>query len=269
MLDNTLLKPEFLVSELERLDVASVTTEIIKFQAPPGVPYLNEVTGETLNELEPWVKEQLRAAIYSGYDYFLGKTGNLNLVISTEPMTETLRGNLWKAFSSSPPSELQGFPSAIKEQYFNEFYQQQFAEVIPPTIEFSESLLPLDVLDTVRQVRQALSYFSVAYYGLIGFMVLLVFGIVLISRNVKDITHRLGVPLLTYGAIEYAGIWVAKYFAERLQPIPGLPTPLQTWMTQFSYNIIAPLEMFSLGLLIGGVVLVIVSFVYKRGQSTA
>ncbi|MFC2056963.1 hypothetical protein ACFLTO_05305 [Chloroflexota bacterium] len=268
MLDNTLLKPEFLVSELERLDTSSVTAELINFQAPPQMPYLNEVINETIDELEPWMKEQLSTAIYSGYDYFLGKTENLSLTISTQIVKDTLRENLWEAFSASPPPELQGFPSAVKEQYFNEFFNLQFDEIIPPTIEFSESSLPLDALDIMRQVRQTLSYFSATYYGLIGFMVLLVIGIVLISRNIKNITRRLGIPLLTYGAIEYAGIWVAKYFAERPLPIPGLPPSLQTWTTQFSYNLIAPLEIFSLSLLIGGIVLVIVSFVYRRGQSS-
>jgi hypothetical protein len=97
-------------------------------------------------------------------------------------------------------------------------------------------------------------------------MGLLVLGIILISRQ-RDITRRLGIPLLGYGAFEYAGVLAARHYAGQPLPIPGLPTALQEWMPQFLYNIVAPLEMFSLGLLIGGIALIIVSFVYKRGES--
>jgi len=100
-------------------------------------------------------------------------------------------------------------------------------------------------------------------------MVLLVLGIILISRQVRDITRRLGVPLLTYGAIEYAAIFAAKYFTRRWPPWPDIPAPLQTWTSRLLDNFLAPLEMFSLGLLIGGIVLIIVSFVYKPRQPSS
>jgi len=266
MLDNTILQPDFVVSELDRLDMPSLLGEFFSVEVPPEVPYLDEVIDETITNLEPWMKEEISTTIYTGYDYFMGRAQSLNLVFSTESAKETLRENLWEAFSASPPPELKGLPSALKEQYFNEFYQQQFGEIIPSTIEFTESSLPPDVLAKLEQARQALGYFTLLYLGLIGFMLLLVLGIILISRQVKDITRRLGIPLLTYGAIEYAGIFAAKYFADRPLPIPGLPSSLETWMPQFLYNVMAPLEMFSLGLLIGGIVLVIVSFVYKPRQ---
>lgn len=269
MLDNTLLNPDFVVAELEKLEASSVTAEIISFEAPPQMPYLNEVINETVDELEPWMKEQLSTAVYSGYDYFLGKRESFSLEISTQTMKDRLRENLWRAFLASPPPELQAFPPAAKEQYFNQFFNQQFDEFIPQTIGFDEASLPLDILDMMRQVRQALSYFSTVYYGLVGFMVLMVLGIVLISRDVKDITRRLGTPLLSYGVLQYAGIRVARYFAERQVELPGIPASLQSWVTQLSYDLIAPLEIFSLILLIGGVVLVVVSFIYKRGQSSA
>jgi len=214
------------------------------------------------------MKEEMSTIIHPFYDYLMGRTQNLNVVISTEPAREILRENLWEAFSASPPPELKGFPQAVKEQYFDELYQQ-LAQDIPSTIEFTEDSLPPEALAILEQIRQALSYFSLAYQGLIGFMALLVLGIILVSRDVKDITRRLGVPFLTYGAVEYGGIFAARYFAEKPLPIPGLPPALETWMPQFLYNLMAPLEIFSLGLLIGGIVLIVVSIIYKRGQSVA
>jgi len=268
MLNNTLLKPDFVADELNRLDISSLAGEIFNFETPPEASYMNEVIDETIAELEPWMKEQLNTVVYSFYDYLLEKTPSLKVIISTEQLRDTLRESLWEAFSASPPPELEGFPPAVKEQYFNQFYQQ-LTESIPSTFELTEGSLPPDALAMVEQVKQAIGYFQLVYWALIGFMALLVAGIILISRQVKDITRRLGVPCLTYGAVEYAGVLVARHFAEKPLPLPEIPLSLQTWMSQFLYNVVAPLEMFSLGLLIGGIVLVVVSFVYKPRQSSS
>ena len=122
--------------------------------------------------------------------------------------------------------------------------------------------------EALEIARQYVGYFQLGYTLLIVFMSLLVLGIVLIIRQVKGITRHLGIPLLTYGAIEYASIWVAKYFMRGQLPLPDIPPYLETWMLQFIDNLLNPLEIFSLGLLIGGAVLVIVSFVYRRGQTS-
>ncbi len=268
MLNNTLLNPDFVTAEINRLDMSSLAGELFSIEASPEAPYLAEVINETIADLEPWMKEEISTAIYSGYDYLMGRTESLNLVIPTDPVKDSLRENLREAFLASPPPELQGVPSHLKEQYFNELYQQ-LTENIPPTLEFTESSLPPDMLSMLEQVRQALSYSQLVYKVLIGFMLLLVLGIIFISRQVRDITRRLGIPCLTYGAFGYAGIFITRYFTKTELPLPELPAALQTWLPQFLDNLMAPLEMFSLGLLIGGVVLVIVSFVYKPRQPSS
>ena len=270
MLGNTLLDPDFVTAEINRLDVSSVATELISFQAPPEIPYLNEVIGETIDELEPWMKGELSTAIYSSYDYFMGRTENLSLTISTQTAKNALRENLWEAFSSSIPPELQGFSSDVKEQYFNQFFEQQFADFIPSTIEFTKSSIPPDVMATVEQVRSYLSYYQTAYYGLIGLMVLCALGIFLISRDVKHTTRGIGTTIVAYGVIGYAITFALDYFSVEEQMIAttdGIPPALLTWMTQFMDNLMAPLETFDLVLVIIGVILITVSFVYKRRQA--
>ena len=95
-------------------------------------------------------------------------------------------------------------------------------------------------------------------------MVLLILGIVLLNRQVRASTRSLGSIFLSYGVIEYAGIWATKYFATPQFLQLGMPSSLQAWIPQLLGDFLAPLEMFSLGLMIGGVVLLIVSFVYRR-----
>ncbi len=263
MLDKTLLNPDFVTSEINRLDMSSLAGEFVSEQIPQEEAYITEVLGKTIAELEPWIKEEISTAIYSSYDYLMGKTQSLSLTISTTPMRDSLKKNLREALLASPPPELKGLPPAIIEQYSDEAFQQ-FVGDIEPTIEFTESSLPPDVLAILEQIRQGLGYFQLGYQVLIGLMLLFILAIVLISRQVKDVTRRLGVPCLTYGVIGYAGILVGKYFAERQLPLLEIPPSLQAWMTQFTNNLLAPMEMFSLSLLIGGVVLLIVSFVYPR-----
>jgi hypothetical protein len=128
---------------------------------------------------------------------------------------------------------------------------------------------------TLKDGREYIANFQLLYKVLIGFMVLLVIGIVLISWQVKGATRELGTVFTTYGVFEYAGVLVVKYFSGRpIADLPLIPSSLQdlvppsfqAWLPQFISDFLAPLEMFSLGMLIGGIVLLVVSFVYKRGE---
>jgi len=267
MLNNTLLNPDFVIAELDKLDVTSLARDVfseqVAGQIPPEAEFATGAVDETIAELDPWIREESRNAIYSSYDYFLGKSQSLNLVISLEPVKEKLRNNLWEAFLESPPPELAMLPQAMVEQYFNQFYQQ-FSEEIPSTFEFTQDSLSPEVQAQLEQVRQAISYTQLGYNVLIGFILLLILGIILLNRQVRGSTRELGTIFLTYGAFEYAGILVAKYFAGgELARLP-IPPQLQEWLPGLVSDFLAPLEMFSLGLLIGGVVLLIVSFVYPR-----
>ena len=271
-LNYTILNPDFVVSELNKLDISSLAGELLSQQipqfevAPPYEPYVAEVLDDTLDDLEPWIKEQANSVIYAGYDYLLRRSQSLSVVISLEPVKDTLKQNLREAILQSPPPELQGLPRAEIERYFNEYYEE-FAKDIPSTFEFNESSLSPEVLAGIEQARQAIDSFQLGYKALIGFMLLLILGIILINRQVKGATRGLGITFLTYGALEYAGIFAAKHFAGTQLPQLEIPSALQTWLPQFLSDFLAPLEMFSIGLGIAGVVLIIVSIAYKPRQT--
>ena len=266
-LNNTILNPDFVISELDKLDVTSLARDLVSeqiaTQIPPGLEFMAEVIDDTIADLDPWIREELSKAIYSGYDYFLGKSQSLNLVISLEPVKEKLRDNAWEALLKSPPPELAMVPQTMWEPVFDQLYEE-FAGQIPSTFEFSQETLSPEVQAPLEQVRKAISYAQLSNNVLIGFMALLILGIILINRQVRGTTRELGTIFLTYGAFQYAGIFAAKHFAgPQLAQLP-IPSQLQAWLPQLVGDFLAPLEMFSLGLLIGGVVLLIVSFVYPR-----
>ncbi|MFC2033894.1 hypothetical protein ACFLTT_00620 [Chloroflexota bacterium] len=279
MFKSTLLNPDFVTAEINRLDLPELVGEITEgffdIQGTDGEQYLailTEATNETITEVEPWIKEQLNSAIYSSYDYLLGNSENINLTISTEPFTDSLKENTWESFQESPPLEMKPILETMTEkeqkEYFDVFYQP-IDESIPATIDVTENSLPQDALDIITQVRQYASYAQPLYIGLIIFMSVIVLGIILIIRRVKDVTRYLGVPLLTYGAFGYASIFAAKYFYEKWLPLPEVSPSLEAWMPQFTDNIMAPMEIFSLSILITGIVLIVISFVYRKDESLA
>jgi len=262
-LNSTVLNPDFLVSQLNRLDLSSLTGEMLSEQIPQEQEFMAEVIEDTVAELEPWVKEQAGVIIYSGLDYFRGESQSLNVIISLEPVRESLKNNIRKAVLESPPPELAGMPPVILLEYVDDFYEE-ISQGIPETFELNESLWGVQNAQVVEQVRKAISYFQPGFYGLIGFMVLLILGMFLISRQIKDTSRSLGITLLTYGAIGYAGIFVANKFTPTFLEQPGLPSSIQAWIPQFLREFYAPLEGLSLGIAIAGVVLIIVSVIYRR-----
>jgi hypothetical protein len=212
------------------------------------------------------MKEQARDGIYSFYDYLEGRSQSLSLVISLEPVKESLRDNLREVVLQSPPPELAGLPPAEIERYINESYQQ-ISQEIPSTFDLTEALVSPEVTAQLEQVKQIIGYFHLAYNALIGLILLLTLLIIVINRQVRGSTRGLGSTFLTCGALSYAGVLVAKNVAGTQLTQLDIPVYLQGWIPQFLSDLVAPLEMYGIGLLAAGVALLVVSFVYKPRQT--
>jgi len=268
-LRSTLLDPDFVVAQVEKLDMAALAEEMTDFQlsgqVPPEAAFLEEALYSAIAENEPQIKEQARAAIYSGYDYLLGKSEELNVVISFEPIKMGLRDRLWQLFQQnkeSLPPEVAALPPEMLEQYFEEFYRQ-FESEIPSEFVIDESSLPPEMMALVDIVRENAGYMQTAYYGLIALMVVLIMGIILLHRSVKGATRELGITFLIYGAIEYAGVWATQRYSSSI-PLPDIPPSLQTWLNGFINDLVAPMQVLGIGLMAAGAALIIVSIVYPR-----
>ncbi len=267
MLNNTLLNPDFVSAQIDKIPVSSlireVTEEQIGEQVPEEARFLEEAMYNAIAENEPWLKEQVNAGIYSFYDFLLGKSERLSMIISLEPLKEGLRDSLWQAFMQDLPPELSAAPPAMVEQYFDEYYRQ-FSAQIPSEIRFDESSIPPEVMALLVQAKQYIGYVQTYYYPLIGFMVLLVVLIILLHRNIKDATRGLGITVLIYGILGFAGVFATKNFLPTNLPLPDIPPSLQSWLTGFITDFVAPMQTFSIGLMAAGAALIIVSIVYPR-----
>lgn len=302
LLRNTFLSSDFVASLVDELDIASIAGGFISEQLAEEIPeemeFMVGVLDETLIELEPWIKEQVRNAADPIVAYLLGESESLNVSISTEPLMSSLKENALQALSESPPPELAGIPPAMIEEMFDVAFEE-LSEVLPATFVIDESLLgsemPADFAATLaeaeeglaqarqdiaaslaeaegglEQGREFISYYQLGYNLLIVFMLILIAGIVLIHRQIKGATRGIGITFLTFGALELIGVFVVKYFAGmQLAQLPPIPSPLEAWLPQFLNNFLAPLQWLSIGLVVGGVALIIVSFLYPKWRQAA
>lgn len=333
LLNGTLLNPDFIAHEVEKVNISELVIDIaeeqIGEQLPEDLLFLKEAVYEVIAEHEPWFKEQLNTAIYSGYDYLLGKSDRLEINIPLEELKESLRDSLWRAFTKHLPEwlpelveyelgaylnehiqefaeeipaeylppeiagqaeeylklyldqylheiagqidkaiipQVSGLLEALIKPYFDHYYDELMEE-IPSEFTLDESEISSEVMDQIILARQYIGYFQTGYYALIGFMVLLVLGIVLIHHNVRESTRSLGISLLVYGVLEFVGVFIARNYVPTILPLEELPSSLEVWLTGLYGDFLAPLQWFSLGVLIGGIILVVVSFVYKPREA--
>lgn len=283
-LKQTVLSSDFITSLVDEIDVAPLAgaylLQQLKINIPPGylADSINSQLDNVLTDLKPWLKEQVAIAADPVGNYLLGETQHFSVVVPLEPVKVAFKDNLRVVFLKSPPPELAGTPPAQLASFFDLMWPS-VSQQIPATLVIDESTIGPDAPakiaqalaeaeDGLRQARQYVDYFQLTYKALIVFMLLLILGIILLNRSVRETTRSLGITFLTYGAFEYGGILVAKYFGGKQFSMTGIPASLQVWLPQFLNNLMSPLAMFSLVLLIGGLALIIVSFVYKPRQTS-
>ena len=267
-LDQTFLNPDFTVSQVDRLDIASLAEDIVRDQVisqatiPITLPidiFIAGAVNETITDLEPWLKQQARDVTYSIYDYLEGRSQNLSVVIPLEAVKERLKINISEAVITSPPPGLTDMPPATIERYLEPFYDR-----IPSSFEIDEDWLGPSTMAQIEQLRLLASHFNVIYYALIGFILFLILMTILLHHSVRGSTRALGATFFSCGIVSYGSVWLAKYAIGTQSAIPQVPVYLQSWLPQLMTDILSPMELYSFGLAGVGVALLIVSFVYRR-----
>jgi hypothetical protein len=273
VMNRTLLSPDFAIAQVDRLDVPALAGEALRDQIPleeilGEMEFIVEAVDDTIADLEPWIKQQADTAIYAGYDYLLGKTESLSIVIDLAPAKESMRENVWQALIVSLPPEIAELPQAELEQLFDEFYGE-LAEQIPATFEINESMLNTispDIMDILEQARLYVGYLLLAYRISIGVMIGSIVGLVFLHRRVKSAARSIGIPFLISGISAFVGAIVAGRFVAAMIAGVELPAQLQNWVPQFMSDVLAPMRMLGIGFMAVGIALLIISVVYKRRE---
>jgi len=158
--------------------------------------------------------------------------------------------------------QVAGFFSDILRPYYDEFYREFSAE-IPDELSFSQADLDADTYDTLLMARLYVGYFQTGYWVAIVVMVVLAGLIFAINRDVRKTCRALGISLCVYGVLELAGVIVAKVMdpAKFITDLPEWALPI---INNVYGDVTGLLLAYSLIILAIGIVLLVVSFVYKR-----
>ena len=297
ILRQTVLSNSFMSEVINNLDFTAVTNDTLNeqlgiAQLPKGIKLSNQQVDRVITALEPSIKAVLTNASGDIADYFLGVKSNFSAEVAFSPALPTLKVVVHDAFMAQLPANLQGLPQADIDNAFDQYYSD-YRQTLPTTIEFSSSDLGLDTTNGIsktltdaqrsltdarnsidktsqdfdnnlKQARNYVGYFRIGFACLIALIVLLIAGIILIYRNVKDSCRNLGIVFFVYGAIGFACVLILKYFVD--QAIGKAPTQ-QAWSNIpgiLLRDITSPVQMLSLICLTGGILLIAVSFVYPR-----
>ncbi len=260
-INHTILNPNFVISELDKLDAYSIIADEVKNQVPREEPYIAQIVDETLAELEPWLKEQAATVVYSGYAYLKGEE-ELNIVIPLEQLRTSLKENLVQAIRESPPPELEGLPPAQIEAFISQACAKIDSQ-IPQQVEINEALLGPEIVTQLQKAKEIIGYIEIGDKALIGLAALLILIIALIQWwRAKSITHYVGISFITAGVLSLVGAIVATHFdfqAIHLDIPPEIGAKLPQLISDCAY----PLQIYSVGILIAGIGLIVLSVKLK------
>jgi hypothetical protein len=271
-LDRTLLNPDFINNAVDELDASEVFTEIVSPQLPSDQAYIGEAFSNTIDEMEPQLKEEVHQAVYRSYDFFRRDSEKLSFSISLAALKESLRDNLWQEFQNPLPPELEGMPPETRQRYFDQLYDQVSAD-IPDEYTIDQSDLDTDTMSLLLQIRQYVSFYQTGFILLIVFALLMAAGIILIQRNVRASTRHLGIDLTIYGVIGFVIGYVSDYLMDNfLMPYVAsndTPESLMDWLMNVNSALTTPFWTFSIIIGVIGIILLVFSFLYRRESTEA
>ena len=234
-----------------------------------------------LEMLPEWItdtsNEGLRELIYDNIYGFVERIPPSYLPEEYQSLSEAqLRVYVDEYFDDIAGQMVNGeLPPALKDEiehavlpYFNQYYNE-FTEEIPSEFIVNRAKIEEtddDLWDVLEFTRTYIGYFKIGFYALIGFMLLLMALIVLIYRNVKESTRAIGITFLVYGVTEFAVVIVARILGPNYFPTEEIPSSMHDLLVNVYTSALAPLQWFSLGILIAGIALVLSSVFYRRGE---
>jgi hypothetical protein len=267
-LNMTVLNADFVTSELDKLDVYSVLIEQAKAQLP-GQEFIDEETvDEVVTELKPWFEEQADTVIHDVYAY-LKEDRELNVVISLEPVRAAVKEKAEEVILASLPPELQGVPQNQIDAFMAQVYEE-IDNVIPATFQLSETSAWQQLTAQLQQVKQVIGYIDTVYKALIAAAALLVLLIALAHWwQPKPITRSIGITFILVGVACILGPLLDVFIIQILSRIvseSSMLLGLEAKLPQLASDLTAPIRTYGIGFLISGVVLVIISFLFRSPE---
>ena len=231
-LNLTILNPDFVTNELEKLDVYPTVIEQAKTMLPSQQFISTETVDELVSELRPWFEEQADTVIHAVYAY-IEEDRELNVVISLEPVRAAVKENVRESVINSLPPELRGASQSQIDAYMSQVYTG-IDNVIPSSFVLNEAVAGSQVMMQLEQVKQIVGYIDTAYKALIAAAILLVLLIALVYWwQPKPITRSIGITFILVGVacilgplLDYLIVQVLGQFAGTSGIMSGLQAKL-------------------------------------------
>lgn len=267
-LENTILNPAFIISEMEKLDTYSIIIDQVRLQlndqVPTEVPYVEEIINETITELEPWLKEQVNLVIYDGFAYLKGGQ-ELHIVIPLKEVRDGIKENVKDIVLESLPPELEGIPQEMVQVFLSQIYIE-IDNQIPEQIEINETFLGSELTTQLHQAQQIVGYIEIGDIILIGLVALLILLIALLQWwRLKAIARYSGVPFIMAGASTLIATLIARRLISGVIPAE-LPHEITSFLPVLVGDIISPLRIYGIVILAIGIVLLVLSIMLKSAD---
>jgi hypothetical protein len=282
-LRNTILSDTFVNSLIDNTDIATLLADTIHDQLnTQGIPRallpLLDQIKPILTKEEPQLKIQLKKAAPPVLNYIVGETNSFNVTFTLDAVVNDLKIEAKNILKNNPPPELAGVPVSQLDPYIDQYIAQnltpQLSDIasgltidqttIGTDAQFTQPIK--DAENTLAKVRPYIAMFQQYYIWLIVLMVLLAAGIAAIHRSVRGATRSLGSIFLSYGIIEFVPLLAFRLLAPKYifpTMMADIPSELTAFAQQGIFDFMSPLWWFSMGTLIAGIVLFVVSFVYQ------
>jgi hypothetical protein len=269
-LNLTILNPDFVTNELQKLDVYPAVIEQAKTMLPSQQFIDAETVDELVSELTPWFEEQANMVIHAVYAY-IEEDRELNVTISLEPVRDAVKDKVSEAVVRLLPSELQGVPQSQIDAYMEQIYAG-IDNVIPSSFVLNETVAGSQVMTQLEQVKQIIGYIETVYRYLIAAAVLLVLLIALAHWwQPKPITRSIGITFILVGVACILGPLLDYLIIQVLSQVvgsSGLLAGLQAKLPQLAADLTAPVRAYGIGFLISGIALIVISVLFRSKQAS-
>ena len=220
-----------------------------------------ELAGESDSEISSYLQDIIRQI---PQDILPAELAALPYNMRNQAIEQYLRDFAGLPTLVGLPPEITTTVQQSAKEYFD-LYLNDFIKDIPNTYTIDESTLGSDTMNAISTARTVLDYFQTYYPWMIVLMIVLAVLIFLVKWNIRAAARALGTSVTIYGALSLIGIIVVKVVApfHFLADAFNLPSSLNTWMENAANDFTSVGLPLTIGLLVVGVVLLVVSFLPK------
>ena len=271
--NTTVLNPDFMVKEIDKLDIYTTITDQIKDELQIQELYgfsdligLDVMIENILQDIRPWLEEQTRFVIYEGINYLKGKE-ELNITISLTPLKTAIEAQVNEQLGSLLPPGMEEIPVDIDITSLIDLTG------IPDNYTISESTLEPGMVHSLHLIKRIVEYLKLAYILSVIIAILAIIGTGWTQQwHIRFVARYLGTPFILSGVactLLALGIRISNAISRRFTQNMDLAFDFQNKLSTVIADITLPLLIYGIIVLLTGIALVIFAFIYGQREHEA